>query len=85
MATQILKQPDGLFCVFSTVFDGFLLVDATPKAIIEVEVDKYRARITEQVMKVCALLDAGEKPHAKGALTFDQAKAIHEERHGPLV
>jgi len=84
MATQIIRQPDGLFCVFSTMVDGFIWVDATPEEIIEAEVAKYRERITEQVTKVCKLLDAGESPHAKGVLTYEQAKSIHEERHGHI-
>ena len=35
MGQQIIKQPDGLLAVFSSIVDGFIVVDATPEEILD--------------------------------------------------
>lgn len=35
MPQMILRQPDGLYCVFSTVVDDFLVYDASPEELWE--------------------------------------------------
>jgi 2-iminoacetate synthase ThiH len=52
MAEQIIKQPDGKYCGFSTVTDDAVYYDATKEEIIEDLVDKFRKTTTEQIKEV---------------------------------
>ena len=49
MGQRIVKQPDGLYGIFSSVVDNFILVDATPQELIDFCVDEARERCTKQV------------------------------------
>jgi len=83
MASQIIMQPDGLFAVFSSDCDGFVLYDATPEDIITAELDAYTKRVTDRINITCQQLKDGTR-EIKGQLTYDEALIIHTEHHGKL-
>lgn len=82
MPRQIIKQPDGLFAVWSTVVDGFVMIDATPKEIIEEWVAEQELEIGESVMRTVNALKHGEKPYHQFTMTFDEALDLYRHIHG---
>lgn len=87
MSQQIIKQPDGLYCVWSIVVDNFVQVDATLDEIIAKRVAKETVAIRKNVNEIVAELDAGGKPYAQFTMTYEEAvgwiKELREiaERH----
>lgn len=49
MARQIEMQPNGKYAVWSTIVDGYVIVDATPEEIIEQYVEDARRDIEARV------------------------------------
>jgi len=73
MGRQIIKQPDGKYCVFSSLTDDFICWDATPEEIIEMEVSYARETITERINKTVKDLEAGGKPYYQFTKDFKEA------------
>ena len=84
MARMIIKQPNGLYAIWSTVVDGFVMLDATPQDIIDDRVKDYREESEKDVKRVIEQLDAGEKPYFQFTKTYDEALAEHKQRHGEI-
>ncbi len=82
MGHQIIKQPDGKFCVFSTVVDDFVMADATPAEIIEDYVEHERQRITEDVSRIVGQLEAQQKPYYQFTMTYEEACRKIDTVHG---
>lgn len=83
MAHQIVKQPNGMYCIFSTVVDSVIVYNATEEQLINYYIEKEKKEITERVAKVIKQIEAGEKPYAQFTMTFDEMmetiKVIHGE------
>jgi hypothetical protein len=83
MADQIIKQPNGKFCVFSTVVDDIVIEDAAGHELVEYYAHKAAEREAEAVNKILFALDRGEKPYYQFTMTYEEALAKKEFRHGP--
>lgn len=66
MSHITLKQPDGSWCVFSTVVDSFLLENASRKEVREFLLDRERDRIDD-------LLDGVESGERPSRWTYEKA------------
>jgi hypothetical protein len=79
MAHQIVKQPNGLYAIWSTVVDNFIVYDATPEEIIAEEQVEMHERIAKQVRQAIADLESGVE--CTGYRTFEERvetiKAVH--------
>lgn len=82
MPRQIIKQPDGLYAVWSTVVDGFVMIDATPQNIIDEFVAEQELEIGASVMRTVDALRRGEKPYHQFTMTFDEALELYKHIHG---
>jgi adenylate kinase len=82
MANQIIKQPNGKYAIFSTEIDDFVLLEATPEAIIEMRVEEERKRITESVNRVIGLLEEGKEPYPIMTRSFSAAVTWIKKWHG---
>ena len=84
MGHQIVRQPDGLLAVFSSVVDSWVLVDATPEELS----DWYAELAAEDARKrTAALVEhvlAGEprKAYYQFAMSFDEADRMSREHGG---
>ena len=83
MATQIIKQPNGKFALWSSIVDDFTLVDADASDIIESFVDDFRRRCTADVNRVIAELYRDGKPYHQFTKSFEDCLKIIGEVHGP--
>ena len=75
MGQQIIKQPDGLYALFSSSVDDFVVLNATPQEIIDDWVEQERERLTKRVGEIVAELERGGKPYHQFTMTWDEAKA----------
>lgn len=57
MSHEIIKQPNGLFAVWSTIIDDFVMVDATPEDIINDEVEMAREKSTKEINEIVSALN----------------------------
>lgn len=73
MSHQIIKQPDGLYCVWSTVVDNFVQVDATIAEIIAQRIERETVAIVESVKAVVTELNKGGKPYAQFTMSYEEA------------
>ena len=81
MGRQIIKQPNGKYCVFSTVVDNVTDYDMTPEEIIE-DWSKSFGDVSEKVNKIIDKLERGEKPYYQFTQTFDEMITFIGEVHG---
>jgi len=63
MARQIIKQPNGLYAVFSSIIDNFVSVNMTPETLLEKDVEDYRQSRRLEIEEVIESLEKGEKYH----------------------
>lgn len=87
MGHQIIKQPDGLLAVWSTVTDSWMLYDATPAELLDYYAERAAKRAREDTQEALDAVIAGDarRVYFQFALTFDQANTEHLERgHEPV-
>lgn len=82
MGRQIIKQPNGKFCLFSTNVDNVVAYDMTENDIIDDFVDSYRNEVTQKVQSIIEKLELGEKPYNQFTLTYEQMLNEIAEIHG---
>lgn len=52
MSDIMLQQPDGQWCLFSTITDSFVIEDATRDEILDYKVQKYRERMDRKLSEI---------------------------------
>ena len=82
MAWEIIQQPNKQYCIFSTVVDHFIYIDATPQQLENVYKMEWGKTGVDKVHRVLKALDNGEKPYHQFTQTFDEAVAWIKELHG---
>ncbi len=81
MGQQIIKQPDGKYCRYSTYVDSFVITDATAREIIDDARTRAADDAEEQIKK--ALTDADEGKSGGFRLTWDEAVDNHNQHSEP--
>jgi hypothetical protein len=79
MSHQIIKQPNGLFAVWSTIVDDFVLLDATPGDIFDDEMEDAKTRIMGEINRIVKALN--ETGHYLHFMTWEEAQARRKEIH----
>lgn len=79
MTHQIIKQPDGLYAIFSSVVDDFIWTDCTPEDIIDIQVKEAEKTIREGVLDTVAALEKGKKPYLQFTITYKEAERISKK------
>ena len=70
MGRQIIKQPDGKYAVWSSVVDGFIILDATREELIEEMGESARKEKVQEVTDLLDSIDKGERPYHQFTLTW---------------
>lgn len=81
MSRQIIKQPNGLYAVWSSIVNDFILTDVLPGSIIDLFVQEHRRDITERVSEVIRQLNCGEKPYFQFTLSYEKCLQIIKEKN----
>lgn len=84
MGSQILRQPGGLYAVFSSESDTIVAWDATEDEIVEYYVRIAAERARRDVQRTLGFVAAGEPRRAyfQFALSWDRALAEDQEHGG---
>ena len=89
MGQQIVKQPNGKYCLFSSVVDSVTYYNMSAEEIIEVWTEEARKEYERKVKEAIEQLEAGGKPYCQFTKTFDECietiKEIHGEAEGENV
>ena len=72
MGQQIIKQPNGKYCLFSSIVDNVTYYDMTKEEIIEVWTEKAKKDFEEKVNDIVNKLDKGEKPYFQFTLSYEE-------------
>jgi adenylate kinase len=86
MGQQIIKQPDGLLAVFSSIVDAFIVVDATPEEILDWRAEEAAAKERERTQREldAVLADDPRKVYYQFAKTWEEAAEMDREHGGDL-
>lgn len=84
MGHQILRQPDGLFAIFSSVVDSIIVYDATADEIVEHFAARAADDAARRTRQIIEHVEAGEprKAYYQFALTWDEALDSDREHGG---
>jgi len=82
MSHQIIQQPDGRFCVFSTIVDDVVLTDATEEELIDYYIKKAEQEIRENISEITKDVREGNASnhYYQFAMTYDEMKETIAER-----
>lgn len=74
MGTQIIKQPSGKYCLFSSVVDNVPCYNLDRQELIDefVERERERERVTKHVDRVILSLNADGAPYHQFTMTYAQ-------------
>ena len=81
MAQQIIKQPNGLYAIWCTVYDMFIYTDITAKEYIKIRIKKEALNIKREVTKQVKQLDVGKKPYYQFTMTYKEALKLQKETY----
>lgn len=81
MGQQIIRQPDGLLAVFSSVVDAFVILDATPEELVEWRAEKAAERARKDTLRDLEHVLAGnpEKVYYQFTKTWDEAQQMDQK------
>ena len=82
MGKKIIKQPNGKYCLFSSVVDNVTHYDCTPEEIVEALVESYRGSVEIQVSNTIKKLETGEKPYHQFTMSYDEMIQKIKMQHG---
>lgn len=82
MGRQIIKQPNGKYCVYSSIVDNVTIYNATPNDIIEEWATEARIDIERKVTEIIAQLEKGDSPYNQFTQSFDEMLNTIKETHG---
>lgn len=75
MSDQIIVQPDGKLCVYSSISGQFVFVDATPEELIEWRITEAADAARERTQRALAHVLGGhpEKIYRNATMTWEEA------------
>lgn len=84
MGHQIIKQPDGRLCVFSSVVGEVVIADATPEELADYYAADAAEKARKQIEKIteAVLADMPRTVYYRLAMTYEEAVAEHLRRGG---
>ncbi|GAX57355.1 hypothetical protein [Streptomyces olivochromogenes] len=87
MGQQIIKQPDGLLAVFSSITDTFILMDATPDEIVEWRAEQAAHSERERTRRELGhvLADDPRAAYFQFARTWEEVCEMNREHGGDLI
>ena len=69
---QIIKQPNGKYCLFSTIVDSVTYYNMTKEEIVKVWTEKAKIDFEDKVSGIIEKLDKGEKPYFQFTLNYEE-------------
>ncbi len=82
MGRQIIKQPNGKYCVFSSIVDSIIYYDMTPGEIIEAYVDEERESIKKRVDNAIEKLESDSPYKSQFTMSYEEMLDTIKDIHG---
>jgi len=82
MGQQIIKQPNGKYCLFSTIVDNITYYDLTQEEIVETWTESAKKGFERKVKIILEKLEAGKKPYYQFTMDFEEVIETIEVSHG---
>lgn len=80
MGQQIIRQPDGRLAVFSSIVDGFVILDATPEELIEWRAEEAAKEARKSTRaEIDRVLSGETRPYYQFTLTWEEAQRMDRE------
>lgn len=82
MGHQIIQQPDGKLCVFSTVVDALVIIDASAEELLDYYAGDAAAQARQRAQRVIDKVMSGNAKSAyyQFTLSYDEAVRIDQAR-----
>lgn len=82
MGNQIIKQPNGRYCIYSSIVDNVTYYDLDRDELVQAFMESERVRIEADVDLVLQKLKRGQNPYFQFTMTYPEMMVAIEERHG---
>jgi hypothetical protein len=82
MGHQIIKQPNGKYCIYSSIVDDIITFNATVEDIINERIEEAKKDIEKEVKGIVEKLNKGEDPYYTFTISFEEAIKEIKFRHG---
>lgn len=82
MCRQIIKQPNGKYCIFSSIVDNVTHYDMSVEDIVEEWATEAKNKIIEDVKGIVSKLEKGEQPYYQFTKSYDKMLELIKEIHG---
>lgn len=75
MTHQIIQQPDGLLCVWSSVVDDFIITGATPEELIDYYAEEAAKEARKKAEEITAAVLTGraQDVYRRTVMTYEEA------------
>ena len=84
MGWQILKQPNGQYCIFSTIVDNMIYYDGDREQIMNAFLDLERQKLKRELHEIFEMLDKGEQPYFQFTMSIDKMIDTIRTHHGDV-
>lgn len=81
MSHQVIKQPNGRYCVFSSIVDNFILINCTKQDLVDYYMEKETENVKNAVDRMVSRAE-GKTPPNQFTKTYDEALKFIGEIHG---
>jgi hypothetical protein len=86
MGRQVIKQPDGLYAIFSSITDTWIVYDATRQEIVDYYVEVAVKDAKRDALRVLDAVDENpRKAYYQFTMTFAEANATSKAHGGELL
>jgi hypothetical protein len=82
MSNQIIKQPNGKYCIFSSIVDNVTHFDMSVENIIELWANEEKKKIEKAVKGIVAALEVDAKPYFQFTKSYEDMISTIKEIHG---
>lgn len=82
MGQQVIKQPNGLYCIYNSISSGITYYDMTPEEIVEVWAEEARGEIVFNLKRILGKIEAGKPAYYQFTMSFEQALIEMERAYG---
>lgn len=82
MGRQIIKQPNGKYCVFSTVVDSVVYYNMTQEELVKEFANDYGSYVQEKIIEIIEKLEVGGKPYYQFTMDYEEMMETIKDIHG---
>ena len=82
MGQQVIKQPNGLYCIYNSISSGITYYDLTSEEILKIWVQEERDRLAWNLLKLLHQIDEGKPAYHQFTKTFEKALGNTAEEYG---